>query len=315
MFETLLSNNRMKNELSRAVLEKRPLHAYLFCGAKGSGKMTAAKLFAKELVGINKEKVDRDSHPDIFVLEPEKGKKNIPVEAVREMRSDAFVNPSEGDKKIYIVNGMQNLNEAGQNALLTILEQPPSFAVFILLSESKEKVLPTVISRCSVYEMEYVDPKEGAEFLQSKLPSESFEKLFTAMSAASGNIGLAYAMAQSEEFEKSEIICSKIAIAMSTKDEYTLAKILTNMSKDELYDILPVLALYLKDIIVLKTAREGNIVFKQSILQNRTYFDKININILYGSICECEKAIELINGNVSAMLISSVLAVQLCGGK
>lgn len=316
MFEALLSNNRMKAELSRAITENRPMHAYLFCGAEGSGKLTAAKLCAAYLVGKNADKVERDSHPDIFILRPEADKKLITVEQVRKMRQDAFVHPTEAPRKIYIVDGVQLMNEAGQNALLTILEQPPAHAIFILLSERREAVLPTVISRCAVFEMEYVEASEGAAILKRLVPDAEQDRLLTAMRAAEGNIGLAAKLASSETFAKSVTASQMLLKAVAEKNEYKVQLILSRPSKEELLDFLPVLAMYIRDVIVYRmTGSEDRLVFKESVLQNINDFDKININILYDGVAGCEKAVMLINSYVSVPLIVSALGIQLCGGK
>ena len=315
MFEGLLSNTRMKTELARAIAEQRPMHAYLFCGADGSGKLTAAKLLATELVGGDRGKAERGTHPDIFILEPEKDKKTISVAQVREMRNDAFVNPSEGKRKIYIINGVQLMNDAGQNALLTILEQPPSFAIFILLSESREKVLATVVSRCAVFEMEYVTEEDGAKFLQTEFPDVSYDRLVMYMNAAEGNIGFAKKLASGGEFDTLVLQCGQIAQAMAAKNEYAVAKILCKKTKDTLPEFLPILALVLKDILVYRSTGQMRPVFKEILLQNRSEFDKIDINTLYDGVSECENSLRMLGGNVSAMLIGAVLTIRLCGGK
>lgn len=113
MFDGLLSNNLMKEQLTRAVESDRPMHAYLFCGAAGTGKKTAAYLFAAQLVGRNRDKVLRNTHPDVITVSPPDGKKLISVDQIREMRADAFIKPSEGIRKVYIVNGVQLMNDAG----------------------------------------------------------------------------------------------------------------------------------------------------------------------------------------------------------
>ena len=125
MFDTLLSNKNMKEQLSRAIIEDKPLQAYMFCGEEGSGKKTAALAFASLLVGDSGGKALRGNHPDVIFLRPEEDKRIISVEQVRGMRQDAFVSPTEGKRKVYIIDGP--LQDEGQNALLTILEQPPSF--------------------------------------------------------------------------------------------------------------------------------------------------------------------------------------------
>ncbi len=87
-------------------------------------------------------------HPDIFETDGIKGKsKNFTVDAVREIRDDAFVIPNESDKKIYILKNGQNMNEQAQNALLKILEEPPLYVYFIIVTESKSTMLETILSR------------------------------------------------------------------------------------------------------------------------------------------------------------------------
>ncbi len=316
MFDTLLSNKGLKEQIGSMLKDNRPLHAFLFCGAKGSGKKTAARELAKALVGNNAHKADRGSHPDIITVAPDPNKKLIPVDKIREMRADAFINPSEGIRKIYIIDGAHLLNDAGQNALLTILEQPPSFAVFILLSENKGKILPTVISRCAVFEMEYVEAQEGAKFLQARYPDIPYARLLASMNASGGNIGLAQNLATGEEFDKNAVMCTKLLKCVSRGDGYGAASILCSFSKDECASFLPLLAMYIKDIIVYRlTGIDTRLVFKTGILQNKADFDKININTLYNSVHACETAQEQIAGNIGISLITSALTVQLFGGK
>lgn len=315
MFEGLVSNNIMKEQLARAVTDGRPMHAYLFCGAKGSGKMTAARLLAKELVGKNADKAERGSHPDIFVLEPAQDKKLISVEQVRNMRADVFVKPTEALRKIYIINGMELMNDAGQNSLLTILEQPPEHAVFILLSQSKEKVLPTVISRCAVFEMEYVDETEGAQYLAKELPHVDKSRLRTAMRAAQGNIALAKEFVSSETFAKSENACAIIMRAAANKNIYRIVSILARPDKAAMLDFLPILTMYIRDILMYRTTGdESKLVFKDSVLKNISEFDKISTNRLYESAIECQKTIDRLTSNVNLSILASALSIQL-GGK
>ena len=99
-------------------------------------------------------KAQGKGHPDIFVTDGMKGKsKNFTVDAVREIRDDAFVVPNESDKKIYILKNAHNMNEQAQNAILKILEEPPSYVYFIIVTESKSTMLETVLSRVQIYSL------------------------------------------------------------------------------------------------------------------------------------------------------------------
>jgi DNA polymerase-3 subunit delta' len=99
-------------------------------------------------------KAQGKGHPDIFLTDGIKGKsKNFTVDAVREIRDDAFVIPNESDKKIYILKNGHNMNEQAQNAILKILEEPPSYVYFIIITESKSTMLETVLSRVQVFSL------------------------------------------------------------------------------------------------------------------------------------------------------------------
>lgn len=97
-------------------------------------------------------KAEKGGHPDIFETDGIKGKsKNFTVDAVREIRSNAFIVPNESDKKIYILKNGQNMNEQAQNALLKILEEPPTYVFFIIVTTSRSAMLETVLSRVQTY--------------------------------------------------------------------------------------------------------------------------------------------------------------------
>lgn len=315
MFETLLSNKNMKEQLSRAAAADKPLHAYMFCGAAGSGKKTAALAFAAEIVGGDRSKAERGTHPDIIFVRPEDGKRTITVDAVRNMRADAFVTPTEGRRKIYIIDGAHLMGEAGQNALLTVLEQPPSFSVFILLTESRQLMLETVISRCSVFDMEYVEPSEGVSVLRRELSGFTDAQLETFMRASSGNIGYAIRLASDDGYLKNVELSEKVALSMARGDSYTVAGIITRLSKDALIAFLAVFTVYLRDITVKNaTGSAESLVFSDSVLKNSAVFDKMNINKLYGCINACMSARSQLEASISQMLVAAELSIHLCGG-
>lgn len=315
MFETLLSNKNMKDALEYSLKTGTTLHAYLFCGPDGSGKLTAANAFAAEIIG-DKDRVLRGSHPDVIYIRAEEGKSTIPVEVVRDMRADAFVTPTEAAKKVYIIDGAHQLNDHGQNALLTILEQPPSFCVFILLSENREKILPTVISRCCVYEMEYVNDEDGAKALQKEFGSEPPSSLKTYMRAAQGNIGLAKKMIADATLLSNVESCEQLCIAIANGDRYAVSKIIISLAKNKAVDFLNVLTVYLRDIIVLNTTgNESGIVFYDSILKNKSVFAKIKTDRLYRCVIECQKSVSQLESSINLTLVLTSLTINLYGGK
>lgn len=102
----------------------------------------------------NCRKSQKNAHPDIFETDGIRGRSNsFAVDAVRDIRSDAFIRPNESDSKVYILKNGQNMNEQAQNALLKILEEPPKNVFFIIVTQTKSAMLETVLSRVSVYSL------------------------------------------------------------------------------------------------------------------------------------------------------------------
>ena len=142
-FESLLGNDRLKQNLAQSIARGHISHFYLISGPRGSGKRTLAKLLSAAILcqGHRKpcascgpcRKVLENNHPDVITVE-DPDHKNVAVKIVRQMRDDMFIRPNESDYKIYIFP--QELGIEGQNALLKILEEPPAYGVFILLTSA-----------------------------------------------------------------------------------------------------------------------------------------------------------------------------------
>ena len=155
-FESFLGNRQVKENLRRSLSNNRISHFYLISGPAGSGKRTLARLLAAAILCPDREKpclscpacrkVMNGVHPD-FITVDDPDHKTVAVKIVREAREDMFIRPYEAEHKIYLFP--EEVGIEGQNALLKILEEPPSYGVFLLLTENPEKLLPTVRSRCT----------------------------------------------------------------------------------------------------------------------------------------------------------------------
>lgn len=155
----LSGNERVKEQLSRQERERGLSHAYIVSGPAGSGKHTLAQLLAAGMLCTSPGekpcgrcasclKVQKGLHPDVSVITgPEEGKP-ITVDQVRALRSDAYIRPNEGERKIYLLEGADQMNASAQNALLKLLEEGPRFAAFLLLARNSGALLETVRSRC-----------------------------------------------------------------------------------------------------------------------------------------------------------------------
>ena len=197
-FEMLLGNHRLKENLRAGIGRGRVSHFYLISGPEGSGKRTLARLLSaailckdaqKPCMGCNAcRKAMANTHPDVItVTDPEH--KNVAVRIVREIRDDMFIRPNEADRKIYIFP--QELGIEGQNALLKILEEPPSYGVFLLLCENPEKLLPTVRSRATELQLLALDSPTLCQELSRRFPETDQTTVRAAAERSGGYLGQA----------------------------------------------------------------------------------------------------------------------------
>ena len=159
-FPALAGNGRLKQQLSQREEGRGLSHAYLIAGPKGSGRHTLAKELAAAMVCTAPagqrpchkcppcKKVLAGVHPDVNFISGGGEGKPIAVDQVRALRADAYVRPNEGQRKVYVLEGADQMNASAQNAMLKLLEEGPDYAAFLLLAENGSGVLETVRSRC-----------------------------------------------------------------------------------------------------------------------------------------------------------------------
>ncbi|MFN8186687.1 MAG: hypothetical protein U0R69_06385, partial [Gaiellales bacterium] len=145
-FEEIPEQDEPKRLLT-AALREGPAHAYLFHGPPGVGKRSLATAFAGSLLGDH-DRVERGSHPDLYVLEPLGDQ--IRIDAIRELRRDLHMRPFEGSRRVYLVFGADVLNDDAADALLKDLEEPPAYAVIVLVADEIGSLPATLRSRCQL---------------------------------------------------------------------------------------------------------------------------------------------------------------------
>ncbi len=161
-FADVVGQEHVTQTLANAIAQKRIAHAYLFCGPRGTGKTTVARIFAKCLNCTGGPKVDFDDNDSrcieitegrsLDVLEID-GASNNGVEQVRELRETCKYAPANSPFKIYIIDEVHMLSTAAFNALLKTLEEPPAHVKFMFATTDPEKVLPTILSRCQRFDL------------------------------------------------------------------------------------------------------------------------------------------------------------------
>ena len=312
-FESLLGNDRLKTNLAESLAKKHISHFYLISGPEGAGKHTLAKLLAAAILcrGGKKpclacgpcRKVMEGNHPDFITVEdPEH--KNVAVKIVRQFRDDVFIRPNESDYKVYLFP--QDLGTEGQNALLKILEEPPSYGVFLLLTDNPEKILPTVRSRCTELKLTALPEDVLRRQLRLDFPQAQQEDIDAAIARSGGFLGQAKQLLESGDQLPPQTV--GFVNALAQRDSLTLVQTLAPMEKWKRDALLPVLQNWLEIVESALVSRSGIRVVSplaRQLAQARTGEE------LHQTAVHLKKAIEYTMGNVSTAAVCGWLAWEL----
>ena len=186
-FETVPEQHEAKRLLA-AALQEGPAHAYLFHGPAGVGKRELARRFAAELLGDH-ARVERGSHPDLYLLEPLG--EQIRIDDVRELRRDLHMRPFEGERRVYLIFGADSLNEDAADALLKDLEEPPPYAVVVLVAERLGPLPETIRSRCQLVPFRRLSEPAVRQAIREHAPELGEEELTTLARVSGGRLGRA----------------------------------------------------------------------------------------------------------------------------
>lgn len=247
-FEALLGNDRLKHNLAESLAKNHISHFYLISGPEGSGKHTLAKLLACAILcrGNSKpcgscdpcRKILSGNHPDFITIDdPEK--KTVTVDLVRQARADIYIQPNESDYKIYLFPRAQDMGLPGQNALLKVLEEPPKYGVFLLLTDNPDKLLPTVRSRCTELKLLPLSRDILLPRLRQEFPQLAEEMLEAAWIRSGGFLGQAAQLLKNGE--STPVQTQEFAAAFAASDPLGLTRVLVPMEKwkrDALAEIL-----------------------------------------------------------------------------
>lgn len=176
-FESVVGQQALTQTLQNAIRQNRLAHAYLFCGPRGVGKTTCARIFAKTINCLNPqngfdacnecESCKAFNEQRSFNIHELDAASNNSVEDIKSILDQVRIPPQIGKYSVYIIDEVHMLSTAAFNALLKTLEEPPSYAIFILATTEKHKVIPTILSRCQVYDFNRITVQDTVAHLQS----------------------------------------------------------------------------------------------------------------------------------------------------
>ena len=314
-FEGFLGNERLKQNLEQSLRRGHISHFYLISGPRGSGKRTLAKTLAAAILcrdgkrpcmrcGICRRCME-GGHPDFITVEdPEH--KNVAVKIVREVRDDMFILPNESEHKIYMFP--QDLGIEGQNALLKVLEEPPKYGVFLLLTDNPEKILPTVRSRCTELKLNPLPEELLKKQLCRDFPKAEEADIDAAIARSGGFLGQARELLESGDAMPPQT--EDFVTAFAARDALGLVQTLAPMEKWKRDALLPVLTGWLELTESALAHRSGGgaaTAMARKLAQSRSSAE------LYKAATTLKKAVDYAMGNVSPAAVCGWLAWELRG--
>lgn len=217
MFESIIGNEEIKNNLQKSINHQNISHSYLFIGREGIGKKKIAKEFAKSILCLGEEKeqnqckscleFDTDNHPDFTIIQPEGN--SLKIDQIREWQTKVAERPIISKKKVYLIDDSDKMTTEAQNALLKTLEEPPEFVIILLIGSNESAFLTTIRSRCMILHFQPIPEEEIRNYLRVQEHRENISD--TWLKTCQGSIGKAIELnGKIELYQKAEQLIQSI---------------------------------------------------------------------------------------------------------
>ncbi len=313
-FDRVIGQKLAVDHLQNALRSRHVSQAYLIHGEKGAGKEKLALSFAAALVCEKPQekegllepcgqcrtcrRVQSGSHPDVMLVTAERAgvttkTKTLGVQLSRFVQADVAVKPYEAQRKIYIIPEAQRLTIQAQNALLKTLEEPPAYAVFLLLAENLSVFLPTILSRCVTIPLHPASKQQLTQYLQRQ--GQSTKKAAFYADLSHGNPGRCLSLCE-EEMEKYLEETIRFLERIEDQNSHQIvvfAQKTAGGGKEELTrhteDFLDFIRSWYRDVLVMKSTRDaGRLIFQEHI----PYISNIAVQLPYESLEMIQQAID-----------------------
>ena len=257
MFETILGNRKVKQMLQSSIEKNIVSHSYMFIGLEGIGKKMIAKEFAKKILCLNQRtdnqcicksciEFDTNNNPDFLIIEPDGN--SIKIEQIRNLQKLIQEKPIISNKKVYIIDNADLMTKEAQNCLLKTLEEPPEYAIIILIGSNENLFLPTINSRCMILHFDKISNEEIKRYLKDNLGINQINEEMLDM--FQGSIGKAMNLKdKQEEYESIYGFINNLG-KIDVIDLYKYSKPLYKF-KEEIFEVLDYI-----NILLLKKAKQ-----------------------------------------------------------
>ena len=319
-FKDVVGHKDILKYISSAVENNRVSHAYILNGVRGSGKKMLANLFAMTLLcetGDNEpcgkchscKQAESGNHPDIIRVTHEKPN-SISVDDIRtQVNNTVDIKPYQGPYKVYIIPQADMMTPQAQNAILKTIEEPPSYAVFLLLTENAETLLPTINSRCVMLKLRNIKDTLIKKYLMENLEIPDY-KADMCTAFAQGNMGRAIMLANSDHFNEIREEAVQLLKHISEMELNEIVAAVKNISvyKLEITDYLDIIMIWYRDVLLYKATKEiDKVVFKDQLLSIKEQARKSSYEGIELILESLEKAKARLKANVNFDLVMELL--------
>ena len=323
-FTDIIGQEQLKEHLQNAITMNKVSHAYIINGERSSGKEFIARIFAMALQcekgGTEPcgechscKQAMSNNQPDIIYIGHEKPN-TIGVEDIRgQINNDIGIKPYSSPRKIYIMNEGEKMTVQAQNALLKTLEEPPEYAVILILTTNVEALLPTILSRCVVLNMKPVPDAKVKKYLMEELGVPDY-KANICVAFARGNIGKAKLLASSEEFEKVKDEAITLVKYINDMEINEIVKAIKKITeyKFDVNDYLDILSVWYRDVLLYKATKDINsLIFKDELQQIRRVADRSTYEGIETIVNALQQAKRRLEANVNFDLTMELLLLTI----
>ena len=307
-FENVVGQEHVTKTLKNSILDKKIPSAILFCGPRGVGKTSCARIFAREINDFNSTD---DLSFNIFELDAASNNK---VEDIRDLIDKVRIPPQSGKYKVYIIDEVHMLSKNAENAFLKTLEEPPPYIVFILATTEKNKILPTILSRCQIYDFNRISENEIFENLKQICNKEevTFEDEALNIIAKKSDGSLRDSLTILDRvisFTNKKISLKETSAILNVLDDETYIEIVDNTINGFLVKVITIfnelndkgfdekefmigLANHFRNLLIVKSSSSENLISNKSSLELfKKQADKISKSEIVNIISKIEHSI------------------------
>ncbi len=323
-FQDIIGHEQIIEHLQNAITMDKVSHAYILNGPDKSGKKMLAEAFAMTLQCEKKQKYPclechsckqavSHNQPDIIYVQHEKPN-TLSVDDIRsQLNRDIAVKPYSSPYKIYIVDEAEKMNVQAQNALLKTIEEPPAYAVILLLTNNADAFLPTIRSRCVTLNLKVVPDPVIRKYLMEQRGVPDYQA-DVCVAFAQGNVGKAIALASSEDFNELKSAAVQLMKRMKEIELYELTEAVKQISqfKLQINDYFDIMMIWYRDILLYKATLDVNdLIFKDEIYDIKKQASKSSYNGIEMILDALEKAKLRLNANVNFDLVMELLLLTI----